>query len=55
MEKEVIWELVGLGTALSKNIPRSVDAEDEEARETPKKLPEGCDFQPAIRIRIKKK
>ena len=55
MEKEVIWEIGAFGLVFSKNIPMSVDNDEDEEREEPKQLPEACASRPQIRIKVKTK
>jgi hypothetical protein len=55
VEKELIWEIGSFGLVFSKNIPMPVDNDDDEEREEPKTLPEGCPARIPIRIKVKTK
>jgi|TARA_R110000824_G_scaffold271234_3_gene459762 hypothetical protein len=53
MEKEIIWEIGSFGLVFSKNIPMSVDNDEDDDREEPKQLPESCPPRASIRIKVK--
>jgi hypothetical protein len=53
MEKEIIWEIGSFGLVFSKNIPMPVDDDEDEEREKLKQLPEDCQPQNTLRIKVK--
>ncbi len=53
-QKDSLNEVGSFGLVFSKNIPGSVDNDEDDDREEAKELPESCPRRAKIRIRIRR-